>query len=295
MNEHNNRVSIKELSKNYNDLKALDKISFDIPSKSIFALLGPNGSGKSTLIKVLSKLIKEWDGDIFYNGESIKSNNNYIKNFGFIIEDPCFYEYLSAKQNLQIFSRLTNTPSERINAVLELVDLINRANDKVSNFSYGMKQRLGIAQALLHDPEILVLDEPNNGLDPIGVNKMADLIYRLNQEGKTICISTHSLSEVDRLCSDVAILKEGKLLITKNIKKLSKNNKFYRLEVFDISSASNYIKTFSDVKIIAQENNILIISIDSSEPTNMLPMKLNDHASVKSVHRESNLIQYFYD
>ena len=295
MNEHNNRVSIKELSKNYNDLKALDKISFDIPSKSIFALLGPNGSGKSTLIKVLSKLIKEWDGDIFYNGESIKSNNNYIKNFGFIIEDPCFYEYLSAKKNLQIFSRLTNTPSERINAVLELVDLINRANDKVSNFSYGMKQRLGIAQALLHDPEILVLDEPNNGLDPIGVNKMADLIYRLNQEGKTICISTHSLSEVDRLCSDVAILKEGKLLITKNIKKLSKNNKFYRLEVFDISSASNYIKTFSDVKIIAQENNILIISIDSSEPTNMLPMKLNDHASVKSVHRESNLIQYFYD
>ena len=295
MNEHNNRVSIKELSKNYNDLKALDKISFDIPSKSIFALLGPNGSGKSTLIKVLSKLIKEWDGDIFYNGESIKSNNNYIKNFGFIIEDPCFYEYLSAKKNLQIFSRLTNTPSERINAVLELVDLVNRANDKVSNFSYGMKQRLGIAQALLHDPEILVLDEPNNGLDPIGVNKMADLIYRLNQEGKTICISTHSLSEVDRLCSDVAILKEGKLLITKNIKKLSKNNKFYRLEVFDISSASNYIKTFSDIKIIAQENNILIISIDSSEPTNILPMKLNDHASVKSVHRESNLIQYFYD
>ena len=295
MNEHNNRVSIKELSKNYNDLKALDKISFDIPSKSIFALLGPNGSGKSTLIKVLSKLIKEWDGDIFYNGESIKSNNNYIKNFGFIIEDPCFYEYLSAKKNLQIFSRLTNTPSERINAVLELVDLINRANDKVSNFSYGMKQRLGIAQALLHDPEILVLDEPNNGLDPIGVNKMADLIYRLNQEGKTICISTHSLSEVDRLCSDVAILKEGKLLITKNIKKLSKNNKFYRLEVFDITSASNYIKTFSNVKIIAQENNILIISIDSSEPTNILPMKLDEHASVKSVHRESNLIQYFYD
>ena len=295
MNEHNNRVSIKELSKNYNDLKALDKISFDIPSKSIFALLGPNGSGKSTLIKVLSKLIKKWDGDIFYNGESIKSNNNYIKNFGFIIEDPCFYEYLSAKKNLQIFSRLTNTPSERINAVLELVDLINRANDKVSNFSYGMKQRLGIAQALLHDPEILVLDEPNNGLDPIGVNKMADLIYRLNQEGKTICISTHSLSEVDRLCSDVAILKEGKLLITKNIKKLSKNNKFYRLEVFDISSASSYIKTFSDVKIIAQENNILIISIDSSEPTNILPIKLNEHASVKSVHRESNLIQYFYD
>ena len=295
MNEHNNRVSIKELSKNYNDLKALDKISFDIPSKSIFALLGPNGSGKSTLIKVLSKLIKEWDGDIFYNGESIKSNNNYIKNFGFIIEAPCFYEYLSAKKNLQIFSRLTNTPSERINAVLELVDLVNRANDKVSNFSYGMKQRLGIAQALLHDPEILVLDEPNNGLDPIGVNKMADLIYRLNQEGKTICISTHSLSEVDRLCSDVAILKEGKLLITKNIKKLSKNNKFYRLEVFDITSASNYIKTFSNVKIIAQENNILIISIDSSEPTNILPMKLDEHASVKSVHRESNLIQYFYD
>ena len=290
-----NLLSISGLTKKYNQTKAIEDISFDIPDKSIFALLGPNGSGKSTIIKILSRLTTDWKGDIQYNGQSIKEKKHYLKDFGFIIEEPCFYEYLSAKKNLQIFSRLTNTPSERINAVLELVDLVNRANDKVSNFSYGMKQRLGIAQALLHDPEILVLDEPNNGLDPIGVNKMADLIYRLNQEGKTICISTHSLSEVDRLCSDVAILKEGKLLITKNIKKLSKNNKFYRLEVFDISSASNYIKTFSDVKIIAQENNISIISIDSSEPTNMLPMKLNDHASVKSVHRESNLIQYFYD
>lgn len=295
MDEQSKRLSIKGLSKNYNELKALDKVSFDIPSQSIFALLGPNGSGKSTLIKILSKLVKEWNGDIYFDGKSIRSSNDYLKHFGFIIEDPCFYEYLSAKKNLQIFSNLTNTSKQRINIVLELVDLVERSNDKVSNFSYGMKQRLGIAQALLHDPEILVLDEPNNGLDPIGVNKMADLIYRLNHEGKTICISTHSLSEVDRLCTDVAILKNGKLLIKKSINKVLDKNNFYRLEVFDVHAASTYIETISDIKILTKENNILIISINKSDSSNELKIKIRQHSNIKSLHRESNLIQYFYD
>ena len=205
------------VSKHYDQHKALNKVSIAIPENSIFALLGPNGSGKSTLIKIIAGLITDWDGEIKLFDNTIRTNKKYIDNFGFIIEDPAFYDYLDARKNLQIFCRLTETPFSRINEVLDIVDLLNRQFDKVSNFSYGMKQRLGIAQALLHDPKILILDEPNNGLDPVGVNKIADIVYRLKHEGKTICISTHSLNEVDRLCSDVAILRNGNLVVNKNI------------------------------------------------------------------------------
>ena len=195
-------LTFENVSKNYGKLNALSNIQFEIPENSIFAILGPNGSGKSTLIRILAGLITSWNGNIFYKGNSIHNDKTYLKNFGFIVEDPSFYQYLSAIKNLKIFCRLTNTPFSRINEVLDLVDLLDRKYDKVSNYSYGMKQRLGIAQALLHDPKILILDEPNNGLDPIGVNQIADIIYKLNHDGKTICISTHSLTEVDRLCSD---------------------------------------------------------------------------------------------
>ena len=230
-------LTFENVSKNYGKLNALSNIQFEIPENSIFAILGPNGSGKSTLIRILAGLITSWNGNIFYKGNSIHNDKNYLKNFGFIVEDPSFYQYLSAIKNLQIFCRLTNTPFSRINEVLDLVDLLDRKYDKVSNYSYGMKQRLGIAQALLHDPKILILDEPNNGLDPIGVNQIADIIYKLNHDGKTICISTHSLTEVDRLCSDVAILKEGKLIINKNIKTELKRKNFFRIEISDLSKA----------------------------------------------------------
>ena len=293
-NSKRNILSISDLTKKYDHTYALENISFNIPNNSIFALLGPNGSGKSTIIKILSRLITDWTGDIFHNGHSIKLSNNYLKDFGFIIEEPCFYEYLSARDNLKIFSRLTNTSLDRVEIVLDLVDLIHRGNDKVGNFSYGMKQRLGIAQALLHDPEILVLDEPNNGLDPIGINQMADLIFRLNSSGKTILLSTHSLTEVDRLCSHVAILREGNLLIEKEIKPNS-DIKFFRLEVADNKQAISFIKELNYTKIISAENNILIISHNIFKAPDDLHKKVAKNKNIKSIHQESDLIKYFYD
>jgi len=287
-------LSISGLTKKYNQTKALENISFDIPNKSIFALLGPNGSGKSTIIKILSRLTTDWTGDIFHNGQSIKLSNNYLKDFGFIIEEPCFYEYLSARDNLKILSRLTNTPFERIEIVLELVDLIHRGNDKVGNYSYGMKQRLGIAQALLHDPKILVLDEPNNGLDPIGINQMADLIFRLNNNGKTILLSTHSLIEVDRLCSHVAILRDGNLLIEKEMK-INTDNKFFRVEVGDSREAISFLKKIDYINIIATEKNILILSQDLTKSSTDLQKEIRKNKNIKSIHQESDLIKYFYD
>ena len=287
-------LTFENVSKNYGKLNALSNIQFEIPENSIFAILGPNGSGKSTLIRILAGLITSWNGNIFYKDNSIHNDKNYLKNFGFIVEDPSFYQYLSAIKNLQIFCRLTNTPFSRINEVLDLVDLLDRKYDKVSNYSYGMKQRLGIAQALLHDPKILILDEPNNGLDPIGVNQIADIIYKLNHDGKTICISTHSLNEVDRLCSDVAILKEGKLIINKNIKTELKRKFFFRIEISDLSKAVKVIKKIKGVSIISKKSNSIIVSQNAKNISLTENKNLKKFEYIQSVHTESNLIEHYY-
>ena len=287
-------LTFENVSKNYGKLNALSNIQFEIPENSIFAILGPNGSGKSTLIRILAGLITSWNGNIFYKDNSIHNDKNYLKNFGFIVEDPSFYQYLSAIKNLQIFCRLTNTPFSRINEVLDLVDLLDRKYDKVSNYSYGMKQRLGIAQALLHDPKILILDEPNNGLDPIGVNQIADIIYKLNHDGKTICISTHSLTEVDRLCSDVAILKEGKLIINKNIKTELKRKNFFRIEISDLSKAIKVIKKIKGVSIISKKSNSIIVSQNAKNISLTENKNLKKLEYIQSIHTESNLIEHYY-
>ena len=287
-------LTFENVSKNYGKLNALSNIQFEIPENSIFAILGPNGSGKSTLIRILAGLITSWNGNIFYKDNSIHNDKNYLKNFGFIVEDPSFYQYLSAIKNLQIFCRLTNTPFSRINEVLDLVDLLDRKYDKVSNYSYGMKQRLGIAQALLHDPKILILDEPNNGLDPIGVNQIADIIYKLNHDGKTICISTHSLTEVDRLCSDVAILKEGKLIINKNIQSELKRKKFFRIEISDLSKDIKVIKKIKGVSIISKQSNSIIVSQNAKNISLTENKNLKKLEYIQSVHTESNLIEHYY-
>jgi len=287
-----NILTINSVPKYYGELKALDGISFKIPENSIFAILGPNGSGKSTLIRILANLITSWEGDISYKNYSIRKKENYVNNFGFIVEDPSFYEYLSAKINLQILCRLTNSPFSRVEEVLNLVDLSSRKDELVSTYSYGMKQRLGIAQALLHNPKILILDEPNNGLDPVGVNQIADIIYRLRHEGKTICISTHSLNEVDRLCTDVAIMKKGSLVVAKNIRSENKAKRFYRIETFDTPFVLSNIKKFRGLSVLAAQSNSIIVS--QSVKSVPLPQNksFNKIKSIKSIQSESDLIEY---
>tara|TARA_A100001011_G_scaffold50116_1_gene47993 strand:+ start:3130 stop:4008 length:879 start_codon:yes stop_codon:yes gene_type:complete len=289
-----NILTIDSVSKYYGKLKALNEVSFTIPENSIFAILGPNGSGKSTLIRILANLITSWEGDISYKNISIRNKENYINNFGFIVEDPSFYEYLSAKINLQILCRLTNSPFSRIEEVLSLVDLSNRKDELVSTYSYGMKQRLGIAQALLHDPKILILDEPNNGLDPVGVNQIADIIYRLSHEGKTICISTHSLNEVDRLCSDVAIMKKGSLVVAKNIRREKKVKRFFRIETFDTSLVLSKIKNFRGVSVLTAQSNSIIVSQSAKSIPLPENKSFNKIKSIKSIQSESDLIEYYY-
>ena len=284
----------EEVSKHFQNIKALDGISLDIPINSIFGLLGPNGSGKSTLMRILAGLIQSWDGTLNVGGELCTSGNNeHLKDFGFLIEAPSFYEYLSAFDNLKILSRLMNINTESINEVLETVNLTDRANDKVKTYSYGMKQRLGLAQCLLHDPQILILDEPNNGLDPSGIREMSRIIHGLHKNGKTICISTHILSEVDSLCTHAAILQKGKKIAT-----LELDEKYHSYTTYLIQS-DNSQKTMDGLKKVAEfqfktiDKRNLILKTKLQNVTNLIKNIDPNSSNNRTITKQSNLLEFF--
>ena len=286
-------LEFKNISKKYGSFEALKNISFSIPENSIFGILGANGSGKSTFMKILPGLIQNWTGQIFYEDKILKLNSKLLKNnFGYLIESPTFYEYLTAKQNLELFSRISFVSNDRINTVLELVNLIERKNDKVSNYSYGMKQRLGIAQALLHDPDIIVLDEPNNGLDPNGINDMTKLIKELKSQGKTICLSTHNLKDVEEICTDFTIFKNGINSISTSMEIQLKNSKKWLLNVNDKNEAIARITKSNLFNVINVYNNNILVDSKSKSTINDLNNILYDLELYK-INKDSDLISYF--
>tara|TARA_Y100001980_G_C14515470_1_gene290803 strand:+ start:484 stop:1362 length:879 start_codon:yes stop_codon:yes gene_type:complete len=288
----NNLIDIVSVSKNFGDTKALDSVSFSIPENSVLGLLGPNGSGKSTLLRIVSGLIKEWEGDILFENKSTKINSKYLLNkCGFLIENPTFYEHLTAHQNLTILSRLTDNNPSKINRVLSDVDLDDTANIKVSNFSYGMKQRLGIGQAILHDPDILFLDEPSNGLDPLGIKEMNKTISNLHSRGKTIIVSTHILQDVEELCSDIIILKDGQLILNTPINKLLTESKIISIKAENIKVLENYIKTLKNCQLVNCERNKITIQADFNIDT--LIKNLPEEISITSITKDPDLSKYF--
>ena len=203
-------LKFKNISKNYKAIKALKNVSFSIPENSIFGILGANGSGKSTFMKILPGLIYNWTGEIYYHEKLINQKDMLLKkNFGYLIESPTFYEYLSARKNLEMLARISKVNIDRIEYVLDLVNLKKRCDDKVHTYSYGMKQRLGIAQTLLHNPSVIILDEPNNGLDPNGIADMTRLIKNMHSEGKTVILSTHNLKDVENMCTHFTVFRKG--------------------------------------------------------------------------------------
>ncbi len=289
-------LNIKELDKYYDKLHALKMISLEISKGSIHGILGPNGSGKSTLMRIIAGLIKSWDGTISFKNKKLNYNNpKVLSNFGFMIESPAFYEYLSAIDNLKLFANLTNTDYKVIYQTLELVKLENRMYEKVKNFSYGMKQRLGIAQTLLHQPEILILDEPNNGLDPAGIKDMGILINRLQSEGKTIIISTHILSEVENLCTNVSILKKGVLIASLSMNDIQNNSNKFLIKTIEVNNARLLLDKVPNIIILEINEDSLIVSSKDNLNFNTLVQILNDKISIQSIKKESGLIDFFYD
>ncbi len=200
-------LSIDKLSKNYRSIKALDNVSFTVPSQTVFGILGPNGSGKTTLLGIIMDILKASSGSYNWNGQ--QSTNEVRKKIGTLLETPNFYHYMNAEDNLLIAARIKGRGEADIEKVLRIVNLYERRKSKFSTYSLGMKQRLAIASTLLGDPDILVFDEPTNGLDPAGIAEIRELIKELNRQGKTIIMASHILDEVEKVCTHVAIIQKG--------------------------------------------------------------------------------------
>jgi ABC-type multidrug transport system ATPase subunit len=206
-------IEIKNLSKQFKELRAVNKLNLNVHKGDVFGFLGPNGAGKSTTIRMLLTLIRPTEGEIKIFGKPLRENRaEILKKIGAIVEKPDFYGYLSAYKNLEILARISKADhsNNKIMEVLELVGLEKRYKSKVKTFSHGMKQRLGLAQALLHDPELIILDEPTTGLDPQGMKEIRELIIFLSKEkGKTILLSSHILYEVELVANRMIILSKG--------------------------------------------------------------------------------------
>jgi ABC-type multidrug transport system ATPase subunit len=209
-------LQIENISKNYGNIRALDDISFSVPEGTVFGILGPNGSGKTTLLGIVMDILKASAGTYSWDGKP--STEDVRKQIGTLLETPNFYHYLSAEDNLKIAARIKGRGEEDIDKVLQLVNLFQRKSSKFNTYSLGMKQRLAIASTLLGNPDVLVFDEPTNGLDPAGIAEIRELIKDLNKRGKTIIMASHILDEVEKVCTHVAIIQKGALKTVGSVK-----------------------------------------------------------------------------
>lgn len=205
----NNIIETKQLTKNFKQEKVLKDISIHVRENSVYGLLGPNGAGKSTLLKLITGVLKPTSGEILMDGR--KWQRSDLKNIGSMIEGPAIYDNLTAFENLEALALLLDVPKSRINEVLRIIGLAKTDKKIAKNFSLGMKQRLGIGMALLNNPKLLILDEPTNGLDPIGIQELRELIRSFPEKGITVILSSHLLSEVQHVADDIGIISQGYL------------------------------------------------------------------------------------
>jgi ABC-2 type transport system ATP-binding protein len=249
-------LSIEQLAKNYGTIKALDGISYEIPRGCVFGILGPNGSGKTTTLGIILDVLKSNSGTFKWFGQP--SNPNTRKQIGSLLETPNFYHYLSAVDNLKITQAISGRGTEKdIHAVLEVVNLHKRKHSRFSTYSLGMKQRLAIAAALLGNPDVLVFDEPTNGLDPVGIAEIRELIKKLANDGKTIIMASHLLDEVEKVCTHVAIMKSGKLITAGAVNEVLVNEDIAQLSAPDVNQLFTIMQQFAGTtKVDIVENYV---------------------------------------
>ncbi len=251
-------IEIKDLNFSFGSKQILNQVNLNVPKGSIYGYLGRNGAGKSTTIKLLLGLLNSKDDNIFLNDLSIKQDAIKIHALtGNLIESPCYYTKLTVYENLKYLDVIYKKGEERISEVLELVDLLYAAHYKTSDLSMGMKQRLGIAIAIFHDPEILILDEPLNGLDAQGIYEMRELFLRLNKEGKTIFLSSHILSELERVATHIGIIEGGRMIFEGEKEELLGN--VVRKVAIKVSDAE---KATTIIENVRAENNIIHLEIE---------------------------------
>ena len=260
-------VQLIDVCKVINGKEIIKNVSYEVFEGEVFGFLGPNGAGKTTTIRMIVGLISISSGDILIDGTSIKSNyEKAIRQVGAIVENPEMYKFLTGYQNLMQYKRMTpGVTNERLNEVIELVGLADRIHEKVKTYSLGMRQRLGIAQALLHKPKVLILDEPTNGLDPAGIREIRDYLRKLAQsEQMAIIVSSHLLSEMELMCDRVGIIQKGELIDIQSIKDFVKDDQStFQFNVSSLETASSLLKG-SQIDFV-EKDSVLQIAINKEE------------------------------
>ncbi len=261
-------LSIKNLTKHYGRVTAVKDLSLDVQRGNVFGILGPNGSGKTTTLGILLDVINRTSGEFSWFGEP--PSKDMRKRIGAILETPIFYPYLSATKNLEIVAKIKGAPVENIEPVLRRVELYERKDDKFRTYSLGMKQRLSIASALLCDPEVMILDEPTNGLDPQGIAEIRNLIKEIAKDGKTIILASHLLDEVQKVCSHFCVLKKGTLIYSGSVEDVNKGAATVEVGVEDETSVMEALEGYeASTKVERDEKNFVVTLKDGTSATEL--------------------------
>lgn len=294
----NTVLELKNVSKTFGRRKVIDDISLEVKEGEIYGFLGPNGSGKTTTIKMILSLISLDSGTIIVNGyDTQKQFEKAMECIGAIVENPDMYKYMSGIDNLKLHARIRNVDKKRIDEVLELVELKDRAKEKVGKYSLGMKQRLGLALTLLHKPKVLILDEPTNGLDPAGIKKLRDILKQIShQEGVAVFISSHILSEMQLMCDKVAVLNNGKIVKIENIAN-AQEEKVEQLEirVKDTEKAVQILKEKFEIEGKIEKENIEITILSEKVPLVVKELAISDVEIKAVIPKEHTLEDIFFD
>lgn len=291
-------ISLRNVTKRIGRTTIIDNLTFDVPKGEIFGFLGPNGAGKTTTIRMIVGLISITKGEVLIKGKNIKTEfEQAIRHVGAIVESPEMYKYLSGYQNLVHYARMVpGVTKERIDEVVSLVKLENRIHDKVKKYSLGMRQRLGVAQALLHRPSLLILDEPTNGLDPAGIRELRDYLRHLTRtEGITVVVSSHLLSEMELMCDRVAILQHGKLVDVMPVQYLNRGydqEQTYLLQVEPSEQVLVALKEFDGINGVkrTQEGQVEINTMREQVP-DILVMLMENKIRIYGVQMVSRSLE----
>jgi ABC-2 type transport system ATP-binding protein len=274
-------LEVKDLTKKFKQI-AVNHISFDVERGNVYGLLGPNGSGKSTTFGMLLSTINPTSGSWKWFGKE-GTDTDTLKKIGAIIEQPNFYPYLSAEKNLKIVAEIKGVPEKRIDEVLAVVNLLSRKKDVFRTYSLGMKQRLAIASALLANPEVLILDEPTNGLDPEGIIQIREIISSIAKSGTTIIVASHLLDEIEKICSHVIVLKHGTAIYSGTVDGMSNTKGFFELKSDQLADLKLALESFGIFSSVKEKDQVLIAQIDEDISASELNRKLFEKGIVLSL------------
>ena len=269
----NTILELEQLNKSFGNLKAVDKLSLKIKRGNVYGLLGPNGSGKSTTLGMILNVINPSFGSFqWFEGQI--STHQALNKIGAIIERPNFYPYMTALQNLRLICKIKKCSYETLEEKLHLVGLWDRRDSKFRTFSLGMKQRLAIAAALINNPELLVLDEPTNGLDPEGIHQIRKLIKTIAEMGTTILLASHLLDEVEKVCNQVIVLKNGVKFYEGPVDQITQTFGYFELNAIDQTALANFLKDLPQAKEVIFENKLVLLKLNTELSEEELAKKL---------------------